>query len=1009
MSIVTTFTAEPTIFFRREHDQLCQVVRVTLACQEPLEQATLEIAGPRFTTTLAPGRFEGGQHTLDVLVPEVTEETPYQVTLYANGERHIAHVAVRPERHWELYLIHHSHLDIGYTDPQPTIIMNHLDYLDQVLALCERTASWQTPFKWTVETTLPLLKWIESRPRRTVARMVEVIQRGQVEVCAGWASLHSEAFEIDELARTFEAVGTLRNRWHIPVNTVIQTDVPGLTEGYLKCLQRLGIRTLSVAHNYAGRSLPARTGQKPDTRLFSWQTQYGQEGTDEPVLVWYTDTPHGVYMEGGFLGFLDKVEAVEAALPQRLSQLDSENYPFRSVHLRVQGSFWDNACPNIRPAQIVHEWNQRWAYPHISIATQQEFFAAIQAEAGERIPCFTGDWTDWWADGIGSAARENGMNRQAHYQLKTAEELHTLASLQTGDWEDYPAQQAEHAFQQMALFDEHTWGAANPWDNTLESNTSGDIQWRLKSGMALDAYYSSRYLLHSGLHRLADPLLAEHDEQNGAGAILCFNPTSFEQTGFVEVWLPAAADIPEPFRLVDGVTGENVPFSRIWHRFGGIDLQVDLGEGTDQWHEASDVGARPRGKTFGFVASNVPAHGYKSFLLQPEPVAVPSRAEPPADADVLENGYYRLSFDSQRGTLTSLYDKETGYECINPNAVFAFGELIYDRYTTAPKFNHLSSRITGSAAQFVGGRHRVTLAKRTGRRDTPIFSELEFTLLLEGYHQIIVTVRLYHTQKRIDWTYHLSKVTVPDKEGLYIAFPFAPGLGRPTYEITGSSASQEGPHVPGSCDYLQAIQHWLALSDGAQTVLWSPLQTPLIELGSIYTPYNPFEQTTKALEPSTVYSYALNNMWDTNFPYQQGGEITLHYSLTSYAGDFAYERAYQFGASCANPLRSLWDGRVSDRAGDALIHLGGEAASHVQLVGLRQAKQGGPTILLRLQEIAGKAGTLQLELPGVQFSQAWLADLTGAALQPLQIEGSAITVSITPGTLLTIVAETKGA
>lgn len=999
----TMFTAEPTIFFRKQQDQLYQVIRVTLTCQEPLEKATIAVAGPDYSNTLEPGRFESGQHTLDLLVPEATSETPYQVTLISHGAEQTTDVTVRPERHWELYLVHHSHLDIGYTDPQPTIIMNHMDYLDQVLAWSERTASWETPFKWTIETTLPLLKWIESRPRRTVARMVEVIQRGQVEVCAGWASLHSEAYDIDELARTFEAVGTLRNRWNIPVRTAIQTDVPGLTEGYLKCLQRLNINTLSVAHNYAGRSLPARTGQKADTRLFYWQTRWGQEGCDEPVLVWYTDTPHGVYMEGSRLGFLDKVEAVEAALPQRLAQLDSEEYPFKSVHLRVQGSFRDNACPNIRPAEVAHEWNQRYAYPRIAIATQKEFFDAIQVEAGERIPVFSGDWTDWWADGIGSAARENGMNRQAHHQLKAAESLHTLASLHTGDWEDYPTQQAAHAFEQMALFDEHTWGAANPWDNTLESNTSGEIQWRLKSGMALDAYYSSRYLLQSGLHRLADPLLAESSD-SGAGSILCFNPTSYEQTGFVEAWLPEASGIPSSFSLIDSTTGENVPFAPVWHRFGGIGLQVDSGEGADQWPEASDVEARPRGKSLGFVAANVPAHGFKSFQIKLEPGAAPASSAKANDSDVLENTYYRLSFDAQRGTLTSLFDKETGNECVNPDAVFSFGELIYDRYTTAPKFNHLSSRVTGSAAQFVGGRHRVTLAKKTRRRDTRLFSELDFTLILEGYNQIIVTVRLHHTQKQIDWTYHLAKITAPDKEGLYIAFPFATDLGKPAYEITGSSTSQDTPHVPGSCDYLQVIQNWLALSSGSQTVLWSPVQAPLIEIGSIYTPYNPFEQTTKALEPSTVYSYALNNMWDTNFPYQQGGEITLQYSMTSYAGAFDYERAYQFGAACANPLRSLWDARKPGVASDALIRLGGDAASHVQLVSLRQAKQGGSAIQFRLQEIAGKAGQLQLELPGIHLSEAWLTDLTGEPLQSLPTTGSAIEVPITPGTLLTIVA-----
>lgn len=49
---------------------------------------------------------------------------------------------MRPQRHWTVHLVHHTHLDIGYTDPQGTVLAQHLSYLDSCLDLVSATDGW---------------------------------------------------------------------------------------------------------------------------------------------------------------------------------------------------------------------------------------------------------------------------------------------------------------------------------------------------------------------------------------------------------------------------------------------------------------------------------------------------------------------------------------------------------------------------------------------------------------------------------------------------------------------------------------------------------------------------------------------------------------------------------------------------------------------------------------------------------------------------------------------------
>ena len=136
-------------------------------------------------------------------------------------------------------------------------------------------------------------------------------------------------------------------------------------------------------------------------------------------------------------------------------------YPLDVLHLRVQGTIADNAAPSPIPARIARAWNERYAFPELRTATNREFFEALPQDD---LETFTGDWADWWADGLGSSARAIGFNRRAQAAVRTGQTLAVLS----GSTVD-----ADAAYERIALFDEHTWGAAHPRGEAESGRESG--------------------------------------------------------------------------------------------------------------------------------------------------------------------------------------------------------------------------------------------------------------------------------------------------------------------------------------------------------------------------------------------------------------------------------------------------------------------------------------------------------------------------------------------------------
>jgi len=562
-------------FFRRTEDgRLSQALRLVVRAESGTGGVAFTVSDGNTTLDTARVRIDEGSTLVHLFVPEVYEPSTFSLRVEAGGRKPFeAGVEVRPQRKWSVFLVHHSHLDIGYTDTQSSVLQHHLQYLDSVLDLVSATDDWpeDAKFRWNVEATWPLLHWIKDRPDRDRTTFFDRVREGRIEICALPFSMHTEAFSIDELARQLRFADELRERHDVPVKTAMQTDVPGATIGLLTSLVDADVRYLSVAHNYAGRSAPHLVGGQKLTRPFYWRAPNGKR-----LLVWHTDSPHGsAYMEGNLAGLGEGYQATLQALPGYLSALAERPYPYQGseesifgwtgldpdsevtkvpyphdvLHLRVQGVFADNAAPSITPAEIVREWNEKWAYSRLRMATNSEFFAAAEGRLGEGIETYSGDWTDWWVDDIGSGARHLGFNRRAQADLRTAQTLHTLANTLTEDSAD-PQDEIDEVYESMALFDEHTWGAANPWKDGLERRESGALQWERKAGFARDAYEGSNGLVRSGVHRLSHVF---GRSANSLASVTVFNPSRWERTDPVSVFVPESRtglQRPPPWSMV---------------------------------------------------------------------------------------------------------------------------------------------------------------------------------------------------------------------------------------------------------------------------------------------------------------------------------------------------------------------------------------------------------------------------------------------------------------------------
>jgi hypothetical protein len=932
-----------------------------------------------------------------LLVPEVGAARTVTITV---GDRSVE-FEITPQRKFSVHLVLHSHYDIGYTDPQSIVNDNQLAYIDNAIELAHATRDWpeESRFRWNVEVNWPLREWLRLRPWAKREEFIALVNEGVIEVNALPFSMHTEAYSHDELAHQLEFTAFLRREYGLEIVSANQTDVPGATLGLVSLLTDAGIRYFTVAHNFAGRSIPFLTDGQALRRPFWWEAPDGDK-----LLVWYTDTFSGAaYMEAVFQGVHTDYNEFLGSHPEYLNAMTQLPYPFLRdllhsgggshepvqwtrtpfehdvVAFRVQSAFADNAAPSLASAEIAKAWNEEWTWPRLHTSTNRIFFADMLERHADGFPTYSGDWTDWWADGIGSAARELGFNRRSQAQIQTSQTLHALADVLTDVPNPHVQSDIQLTYDEMALFDEHTWGSGNPWENQLGSFNSGELQWMHKASFAHRAMERSLLLLNSGLQRIA-PFAAAATSREGARSLTVFNPSSWPRTDLVRVFVPEDIRQATAYDVFDAAIGERLP--------------VQIEAQTNRSHRA-------RGVYLHFLAKDIPATGYARYEIVP--------AEAPAataqDASTsLQNDRLRVEVDLATAAIASIVDKATDQEIVAANAPFGFNRYIHDRYATAPTFNHLSGRIDNAGPWLLGARGAGQYGLVTHRESNDLWERLTYRYAAQGADWLETTLTLPHGTPRLHIANRLHKPAVLEKESVYYAFPFAGDNPEISLEITGGVAGPDSPHVPGSANHFRAMRYWASVTESGSTpIAWATREAALVQLGTIAIPYPPFISSIEErhIHPATIYSWALNNLWDTNFPAKQGGELTFAYELALGAeGDDAATLGRDTGASIASPLVGV----VASSHGEAWTPTAARGSfvtvldPDVEILHLRQSRDG-KGIDVVVQSHAPEVTEARIEFGDLVATSAKVANFLGENPSEVPVANNGASFTIAPGEL----------
>ena len=155
-------------------------------------------------------------------------------------------VAVRPKT---VYLVQHTHSDIGFARPQSEIISHYVEHIDHALDYCEMTADYpgDAQFRWTCETAGAVLNFLRTRPPEQVARLKRWVAKGGIEV----TGMFLDMGEVCDDATLRHGLRELRlvHEQGIPIKTLMQDDVHGIPWCMADYAAEIGIRYTWMGEN----------------------------------------------------------------------------------------------------------------------------------------------------------------------------------------------------------------------------------------------------------------------------------------------------------------------------------------------------------------------------------------------------------------------------------------------------------------------------------------------------------------------------------------------------------------------------------------------------------------------------------------------------------------------------------------------------------------------------------------------------------------------------------------
>ena len=183
-----------------------------------------------------------------------------------------------PVRPWEIYLLPHSHVDIGYTELQTDVEQKQMRNLERGLELAKATAGNPegSRYKWNVEVLWAVESYLRLQPPEKQKEFLEAVRQGRIGLDAMYGNELTGLCRPEELLRLFRYATQLGAQCGVPVEAAMISDVPGYTWGVVSAMAEAGVKYWSIGPNYADRI--GGTLLHWENKPFYWVGPSGQIG-----------------------------------------------------------------------------------------------------------------------------------------------------------------------------------------------------------------------------------------------------------------------------------------------------------------------------------------------------------------------------------------------------------------------------------------------------------------------------------------------------------------------------------------------------------------------------------------------------------------------------------------------------------------------------------------------------------------------------------------------------------
>lgn len=949
-------TVEPTIFFRKMNGETRELLQAIVAIANVPSTGALELQMARKSYRQEfQSKNAFGEQRLEFAVPEWAGNVPVTATISGVGEPHTFSFQITPAKKWTLFIIPHEHLDIGFTDYPAAVAELHSQSIDDAMDIQKRISE----FRWTLDGFWPVEQYMAGRSQQEQQELIDHLRDGKILLPLEYSNQHTATASLEALARSFYGSHLFAKSHGFEIGWVQDVDVPSYSWSYASLLHDAGIKYfLGASNNWRAPIL--LHGRLNETSPFYWE---GPDGGR--VLMWYSRA----YLQMQTLfGSPARTGAVRDALPVFLQAYSRPEYLSNAAI--IFGSQLENTSLSKEQAEFPGQWNAEYEWPKLQFASVPEAMASIEKDFGGKIPILRGDLGCFWEDGFGSDSAYTAMHRANQRRITAAETLGVVPALVDPDLRpDEGLLRA--AWHNQILFDEHTWTFAGA--TTQPESTQTVTQTWLRQSRALEA---RREIVESTERSWAQfiPFIAR-----AASSVAVFNSLSWKRSGLVDL------DLNDSTEIVDPASGKIVP------------AEVDsIGKGA----KLAGFGAGYR--KVRFLAEDVPPVGVKVYELRPGKTAEESLpAKYPGE--VVENQFYRVTLDPTSASVRSIFDRELGRELVDDASPYRFGEYLYVTGADDMPHNSLYRYKAGPLPQLEA--HAPSGGRIESIRDLPEGTKITMTSSAVNTPALRIEILLPRNEKKILLSYSLSKTKVLTKESVYFAFPFRtqnPSFG---FSLQTAWVDPAKDQLPGVNKEWFAVTDWAAVHDARFAAAVIPLDAPLVTFGDIVR-----GKWTTDFAPGngTIFSWAMNNYWGTNFVAWQGGDFQFRYAVTS-SRSFDPEGLTRFGREEMTPLEA------SPVAGTIFqAHAPKSALSFLTIDNpslaestWKMAEDGDGTIL-RLQNISSQRGEANIRSDVFLFTAASKCNLLEECSAAIPVNGGGFQVSFGPYEILTIRLKSNG-